>query len=187
MSIVKKLTVGVPAPSISITEDTTLVQHYNTVEVDLTTTAPSSTTVLRLGNLALNSFIKNKIMVIARIDKDATKKLRLAGTNTNFAEEMSSEDFTILTQTVSSPASGNTLTASADVSGDVKLNDTILVGDIGSGKIFTVANVAANIITTNETITTSYSSAFLSIGGLFIAPEDSEIIYGRTNDIWRGV
>lgn len=166
---------------ITITEDTTINQDFDIAEADLTTRPANSTTVIRLGDLTSGSIIKNKTAVVARIDNIATKKLRLAGTNTNFAED---DEFTILTQTVSSPASGNTLTADTDVSPDVKIGDTIKV-DIND--VFTVGNVAGNIITTNETITTSYSADALSIGGLFIAPEDSKIIYGRTNNTWRGV
>lgn len=172
------------APSLlEITANSIIQQHFDFIEADLTTAPADSTTIITLGDLANGSIIKNKLVTINRIDTDTTKKLRVSGLNNNFVEDNS---FTLLTETVSSPASGNTLTASADVSDKLRNagGDTIRVNN---ADVFTIASVVGNIITTVEAIIASYSADTLEVGGVFIDLEDSIQIRGRNNNEWRGI
>ena len=165
--------------ALTITSNTILNQYFNIIRVDAT----SNNIIITLDDLVGLIIDRNKEIIIKRIDETGNF-VRIAGTDTNYEED---DSFTPLVQTVSSPASGNTLTASADVSGEVVAGDTI---QVAGTDIFTVASVSTNIITTNETITTSYSADTLDIGGFFLGdsvPLESIRIDANDNNNWESI
>lgn len=135
--------------------------------------------ILNLGDTFFNKFLTIKVI------NESLKTVRVTGKKGNFEED---DTFTLLTQTITSPASGNTLTASADIIADLAKDDTILINGLDQ---FTIANVAGNIITTNETITNSYSADSLEVAGLFISADPTlqaiVLFSDRDVGIWRGI
>lgn len=138
-----------------------------------------SNVVINLGSIFFNKYLTIKVT-----DK-ADFSVRVTGLNGNFEED---DNFTSQAQTISSPASGNTLTADLDVDNDIFKGDTIMINDID---VFTVASVAGKIITTNETITNAYTADTLAVAGLFIGNDpkmESIILFSdKTNGIWRTI
>lgn len=131
-------------------------------------------------NLGLTVFIKE---LSIKIIDEGSFKVRITGLNSNYEED---NNFTQQAQTISSPASGNTLTADVDVSNDIFKDDTIRINHVD---VFTVANVAGNIITTNETISNAYSADILSVAGLFIGSypklDSIRLFSDKANSKWR--
>lgn len=163
---------------IEIDGDFNLDQVSRVVEVD----ASSNDVIITLGAIT-NNTLKYLPMIIKRIDESTVNTVRINGTNGNFEED---DNFTPLSQTVSK-TDDNELTASADVSAELRAGDTI---QVAGSDIFTVTNIASTVITTLETVATAYSNATLGIGGYFLG-EDTLLeaieVYANKNNVWRSV